>query len=214
MLRVTIMDITETPVDLISVCAGNCYGKDNSSFKRVKRCRDARHDSVFEHAKVTFKLEGVSRNLTHQLVRHRLCSFNEMSLRYVKLDGTQEYVVPPSILANPDVLEAYMNVLETANDFYAFAIDEGIPAEDARYALPGSIETSIVATCNVRELKHICDLRIDKHAQWEIRDAMTEVLYEIVDCLNEAHDWNFCECSTIEQWMWLIEEYIMEGKEL
>lgn len=201
-MKVEILDFTHNPVDLISQCAGICYGKDDTSAKRVERCAKAGHDSVFEHAKVTFKLTGVSRNLTHQLVRHRLCSFNEMSLRYVKLDGFQKYVIPPSILENEAVLARYLGLLDEANCFYAFAIGEGIPAEDARYAIPGAIETEIIVTCNVRQLKHMCELRIDKHAQWEIREAMKKML----DTMSLTVEFD-------PQWEWLIDEYIMEGKE-
>lgn len=200
-MNVEILDYTHNPVDLISQCAGICYGKDDTSMKRVERCAKAGHDSVFEHAKVTFKLTGVSRNLTHQLVRHRLCSFNEMSLRYVKMDGHQKYVVPPSIFEKPDVLERYLEVIYAANDFYAFALYEGIPAEDARYAIPSALEVEIIVTCNVRQLKHICDLRIDKHAQWEIREAMKKVL----DTISLTTEFD-------PQWEWLIDEYIMEGE--
>lgn len=199
-MKVEILDYTNNPVDLISRCAGVCYGKDDSSFKRVKRCADAGHDSVFEHAKVTFKLTGVSRNMTHQLVRHRLCSFNEMSMRYVKLEEMNDYVFPRSILDNEEILTAYNKVLDAADEFYAMAVSKGIPAEDARYAIPGAIETEIIVTCNVRQLKHICDLRIDKHAQWEIRDAMRAAVREI-----RMFD---------EQWKWIVDEYIMEGDDL
>lgn len=198
-MKVEILDYTHDPVDLISLCAGLCYGKDNTNFKRVKRCAEMGHGSVFEHAKVTFKLSGVSRNLTHQLVRHRLCSFNEMSMRYVKLEGTNDYVVPPSIWNDDKILEKYNEVLDKADEFYNYAIAEGVPAEDARYAFPGSIETEIIVTCNARQLKHICDLRIDRHAQWEIRNAMREVA-------EEARKLD-------GQWMWLVDRYIMEGED-
>lgn len=207
-MKVEILDFTHNPVDLISQCAGICYGKDDTSAKRVERCAKAGHDSVFEHAKVTFKLTGVSRNLTHQLVRHRLCSFNEMSMRYVKLGTTNYYVTPRSIWDNEEMLAAYNKVLDAADEFYATAVSNGIPAEDARYAIPGAIETEIIVTCNVRQLKHICELRIDKHAQWEIRNAMKMVLEELGQLT--ALYW---ESDDPEQWEWLIDEYIMEGKE-
>lgn len=201
-MNVEILDFTHNPVDLIGQCAGICYGKDDTSAKRVERCAKAGHHSVFEHAKVTFKLTGVSRNLTHQLVRHRLCSFNEMSMRYVKLGETNDYVVPRSIWDNEEMLEAYNKVLDAADEFYAMAVSNGIPAEDARYAIPGAIETEIVVTCNVRQLKHMCELRIDKHAQWEIREAMKKML----DTMSLTVEFD-------PQWEWLIDEYIMEGKE-
>lgn len=206
-MDVEILDYTYFPVDLISKCAGICYGKDDTSMKRVERCAKAGHDSVFEHAKVTFKLTGVSRNLTHQLVRHRLCSFNEMSLRYVKLEEVNGYVYPSSILGNEEILAAYDELLDKADEFYGMAVSKGIPAEDARYAIPGAIETEIIVTCNVRQLKHMSNLRIDKHAQWEIRKAMKQTLRSLLESasLDSEDSWH--------QWEWLIDEYIMEGKE-
>ena len=83
-MEVKILAWTHSPVDLIATAAGTCYGKDDPSAKRVERCYKARHMGVFEHASVTFRIEGISRACSHQLVRHRMASYNQRSQRYCK----------------------------------------------------------------------------------------------------------------------------------
>lgn len=179
-MKVTIKNYTHNPMKTISEAAGICYNKKDYSEKRVERCFKNGHLSVFGHASVTFIVEGISRACSHQLVRHRLASCSQGSQRYVK--GCPGNVIPLSIESNEKALDAFMNALFVCQNAYKVMIDEcGIPAEDARYILPNSAETSLVVTMNWRELFHFLDLRTDKAAQWEIR----ELAYKIIEQLHE-----------------------------
>jgi len=132
------------------------------------------HHSVVEHAVFTFSVEGVSRALTHQLVRHRIASFSQQSQRYVPLNDPT-YVVPDTIKADPDSLKVYTEMMDTIWDAYR-KLSDRVPAEDARYVLPNGCTTNITITMNARELLHFFSLRCCERAQWEIREMADRML--------------------------------------
>lgn len=134
------------------------------------------HTSTLEHASYTFAIDGVSRAMTHQLVRHRLASYNQQSQRYVKYDSEPVFVVPPSVAADPEARAAFDQACASAFESYRALLDAGVPAEDARYLLPNAMETKIVVTMNVRELLHFFELRCCRRAQWEIREVALAML--------------------------------------
>ncbi|MDR1954545.1 MAG: FAD-dependent thymidylate synthase [Candidatus Methanoplasma sp.] len=132
------------------------------------------HHSVVEHAVFTFSVDGVSRALTHQLVRHRIASYSQQSQRYVSLKDPT-YVVPETIRADPSSLELYEEMMRKIWDAYG-KLAETIPAEDARYVLPNGCTTNITMTMNARELFHFFSLRCCERAQWEIRELAERML--------------------------------------
>jgi thymidylate synthase (FAD) len=134
------------------------------------------HHSALEHASYTFAVDGVSRALTHQLVRHRLASFNQQSQRYVAMSGEIEAITPESISKDPELLALYNTALDTANNTYQALLAAGVEAEDARYVLPNACVTKIVVTMNIRELLHFFEVRCCRRAQWEIQQLGTKML--------------------------------------
>ena len=134
------------------------------------------HFSTLEHVSYTFAVDGVSRALTHQLVRHRLASFNQQSQRYVKFAGDVEVVKPPTVAAQEDTSCIFDEAIDAVVDAYHKLLDAGVPAEDARYLLPNAAETKIVITMNIRELLHFLSLRCCNRAQWEIREMAWQML--------------------------------------
>ncbi|GAB7140240.1 FAD-dependent thymidylate synthase [Deferribacterales bacterium RsTz2092] len=138
------------------------------------KLRSLGHESVFEHVSFSFGVEGVSRVLTHQLVRHRLASYSQQSQRYVRFDNFS-YVTPPSI-SGSSLAPKYDALMNSLNSFYSELASSGIPAEDARYVLPNACETKIVITMNARELLHFFKLRCCNRAQWEIRELAMQML--------------------------------------
>ncbi|MCI8451740.1 MAG: FAD-dependent thymidylate synthase [Eggerthellaceae bacterium] len=134
------------------------------------------HFSTLEHASYTFAIDGVSRALTHQLVRHRIASFNQQSQRYVKFTSGLETVKPGSVADDPEASRVFDEAIEAAIAAYERLLEAGIPAEDARYLLPNAAETKIVVTMNVRELLHFFELRCCNRAQWEIRELAHRML--------------------------------------
>lgn len=174
-MKVTLVQATPNPIETIAQIASICYDSDpKNAMGLVKHLYKNGHHSVFEHIYFTFKIEGISRACSHQLVRHRMCSFTQRSQRYCNEDGF-ECVLPSSI----DDTEAYWdhnNALTDIRQEYANLQSMGIPNEDARYILPNACATSLYLSCNLRELIHICNERLCSRAQWEIRALVKEMV--------------------------------------
>jgi thymidylate synthase (FAD) len=136
------------------------------------------HLSTFEHANFTFAIEGISRVLTHQLVRHRIASYSQQSQRYVK-EHDFEYIIPPSIAADSVAKEKFTALMHRIRGMYDELTAMGIPQEDARYCLANATETKIVVTMNARALLHFFQLRCCMRAQWEIRQMAELMLAEV-----------------------------------
>lgn len=177
-MQVKLMKFTSDPERVISLAAGICRGHDDVSLDRVRDCCKQGHMSVLEHASVTFRVDGISRACSHQLVRHRLASYCQQSQRHVVVDteGDGWYVIPPSVMAAEHDRLLFKNVMHELASRYKQLLDIGIPAEDARYVLPQCVKTSLVVTMDYRELFHFFDLRLDSHAQWEIRQLASKML--------------------------------------
>jgi thymidylate synthase (FAD) len=136
------------------------------------------HTSIVEHANFTFTISGVSRSLTHQLVRHRIASYAQQSQRYVNLKEPS-YVIPPSIEENEEMKRAYVETMNIVWKQYNKLLKMGIPAEDSRYVLPNATCTNIMVTMNARSLLNFFELRCCLHAQWEIRKLANLMLEEV-----------------------------------
>lgn len=134
------------------------------------------HFSTLEHVSYTFAVDGVSRALTHQLVRHRLASFNQQSQRYVKFTEGVETVKPDTVSRDEEANRIFDEAINAVLEGYQKLLDAGVPAEDARYLLPNAAETKIVITMNIRELLHFFSLRCCNRAQWEIREMAHRML--------------------------------------
>ena len=174
-MKVTLVQATPNPIETIANIASICYDSDpKNPLALVKHLYKNAHDSVFEHIYFTFKIEGISRACSHQLVRHRHCSFTQRSQRYCSEDGF-EYVIPESI--NADELLIDMEFIKSAYTAYR---RHDAPNEDARYILPNACATSLYLSCNLRELIHMCNERLCTRAQWEIRELVTN-MRQLVD---------------------------------
>jgi len=182
---------TPDPERAVAVAARLCYApvgaaelmeglSDEAVEKVLRTIMTSGHFSALEHANYTFAIDGISRAMTHQLVRHRLASYNQQSQRYVSFAEEPCFIIPPQIAENSDAAEKYNAANAAAFAAYREMIDAGIAAEDARYLLPNAMETKIVVTMNARELLHFFELRCCKRAQWEIRDVALKML-ELVE---------------------------------
>ena len=186
-MDVTLLYHTPDPERAVATAARLCYapvgGKELMEGLTEERIRKvlstimaSGHFSTLEHASYTFSVEGVSRALTHQLVRHRLASFNQQSQRYVRFKDEPSFVTPESVSANPEALARFDAAMDAAWEAYAALAEMGVPAEDARYVLPNACESKIVVTMNIRELLHFFSLRCCNRAQWEIRELAWKML--------------------------------------
>ncbi len=151
----------------ISELDSSLAGKDLSIL--LRKVISLGHHSVLEHASFTFGIEGGSRVMTHQLVRHRLASYSQQSQRYVEFKDALEVVVPESISRDRDLERRYLEHCGDAFSLYRDMCAGGIPAEDARYLFPAAAQTKIIVTMNARELRHFFRIRCCERAQWEIR---------------------------------------------
>jgi len=178
---------TPDPERAVAVAARLCYAPvgaaalmedlpDESVHKVLHTIMTSGHFSALEHASYTFAVDGVSRAMTHQLVRHRLASYNQQSQRYVAYEEEPSFIIPPAIASDPVAAARFDAATAAAFAAYRELVDSGVPAEDARYLLPNAMETKIVITMNVRELLHFFELRCCKRAQWEIRGLALEML--------------------------------------
>lgn len=151
--------------------------------KPLKAALHSGHESVLEHAVYTFEVKGVSRALTHQLVRHRIASYSQQSQRYVDMSEAT-YIIPESIdkcltPATPDGCPLnieYVNAIRKCEEVYRKLIGAGINPEDARYVLPNACTTNIIVTMNARSLMNFFAIRTCARAQWEIRELAEKML--------------------------------------
>lgn len=175
-LHVELLYHTKDPQRAVATAARLCYSASGAADliqtmteenveKILKIILAGGHSSALEHASYTFAIEGVSRSLTHQLVRHRLASFNQQSQRYVQIKNGLDVIKPPSVKENSQAIEAFDNAVKICEEAYQKMIDAGVHKEDARYILPNATETKIVVTMNIRELLHFFSLRCCNRAQ-------------------------------------------------
>lgn len=174
-MQVSCIQQTTNPIETIAHIASICYDSDpKNPLKLVEHLYKSGHHSVFEHIYFTFKIEGISRACSHQLVRHRMCAFTQRSQRYCSEDGF-DFVNPPVIKE-----DSFAGDMREINSMYRFYTKRGVPNEDARYLLPNACATELYLSCNLRELIHIANERLCTRAQWEIRDLVKKMI-ELVD---------------------------------
>ena len=138
------------------------------------------HGSTIEHVVFTFGITGVSRTLSHQLVRHRAgVAFDQQSQRYVTFKKAATMLPQTIAEAEPEVRERYEDQIEGAMSLYGDLVGAGIPGEDARFVFPNATRTNLVMTANLRALIHMSGLRLCTMAQWEIRRLFQQIRHEI-----------------------------------
>lgn len=184
-MKVELISWTNDPVGTVAKAASACYDS-TPDRKIVSQCINSGHYSVVEHMNFTFRIEGVSRALTHQLVRHRIASYSQRSQRYCSEEGTK-MVVPPSIEQNNVARDIYNKIMWRIEEAYQDLQALEIPNEDARFVLPNACETTIYMTMNLRTLAHFMNERLCTRAQWEIRKMAQEMKKAIKEKQFEMH---------------------------
>lgn len=204
-LKVSLIEYTPNPEKVIASAAKLCYsavgvdeileGLDEGNVRSfLDRLMSYGHMSPIEHVSFTFAVEGVSRSLTHQLVRHRIASYSQQSQRYVKLDQF-EYIVPPEVEKDDDAKQVFISAMEQSQKAYDKIVEilkekyiekgmkklgaEKKAIEDARYVFPNACETKIILTMNARSLVNFFEHRCCNRAQWEIHGLADEMLKQV-----------------------------------
>jgi thymidylate synthase (FAD) len=166
-----------------------CYMSQHNPAKRQTReylenIKKQGHGSVLEHANYSILFEGVSRSLTHELVRHRAgFAYSQLSQRYVD-ESEANFVVPPAIVGDEALMATWREQIESAQTAYVGLVGElmerygwvankvhrrKMAREAARAVLPNATETKIVVTANVRAWRTMLELRSSEGAELEIR---------------------------------------------
>ena len=149
------------------------------------------HGSVLEHASYSLLVEGVSRSLTHELVRHRAgFAYSQLSQRYVD-ESEASFVMPPAIIGDETLSAAWREQMESAQRAYVTLVDQlmqryawvsdkihrrKMAREAARGVLPNSTETKIVVSANARAWRTMLELRCSEGAEFEIRRCAVAML--------------------------------------
>ena len=156
---------------------------DDSAAPFVGRVLKSGHFSVIEHASCTVQIV-CDRGVTHEIVRHRLASYSQESTRYANYSqnkfGNEIAVIRPCFWAeNTPQYQLWYNAMLQAEKAYLAMIEQGASAQQARTVLPNSLKTEIVVSCNMREWRHIFDLRCAPAAHPQMREIMLPLLAEM-----------------------------------
>lgn len=193
-MKVELIHYTTNPVEAIERAASTCYDSQTTDGRIMRHCYKSGHHSVLEFADFSFRISGVSRALTHQLVRHRMASYAQRSQRYCVEDGF-EFVTPSSVAKNEKSNAVYQQTIETIKKAYAELLEMGVAAEDARMLLPNACCTEICVKMNLRELIHFCNERLCACAQWEIRAMTREMVKAVVEVAPQLKEFLVPKCE-------------------
>lgn len=207
--RVELLSYTPDALSLIYAACRQCYhaGFVADMWPRLRsgeisreeqgrfltRIMESGHTSPIEHVSFSFALEGISRALSHQLVRHRIASYSQQSQRYV--DASRfAYIMPPAIAADPEARRRFEACMDDIGQAYrelktlleARQRTGAAANEDARFVLPQAAETRLVVTMNCRALLNFFAHRCCQRAQWEIRHVASLMLERCREVLPEV----------------------------
>lgn len=154
------------------------------------------HWGPFEHPQITIAVKGATRSCMAQITRHRHATFDVQSQRYVDFSEKDDPVTVPKSLVDPDhfaretgevdvddddrasLQETFEDHYESAIGLYEDAVGNGIPKEDARFALPIGTQVNWTMSMNARALLHVANMRGRANVQWEARELTEKVLNE------------------------------------
>ena len=194
-ISVKLTRITKDPILAIEEAASNCYNSEAiGDGKIMNHCIKSGHTSVTEFCDFTFHIEGVSRALSHQLVRHRMASYAQRSQRYCS-EGGFKFVIPKSIKNNAEAIGTYMFFMNNCKNTYKLFQELGIPNEDARMILPNACETQIEVKMNLRALMNFMNERLCTCAQWEIRELAMKMRNAIIEKVPELMPYLVPKCE-------------------
>lgn len=195
-MKIELLANTPNPETTIARAASTCYDSVPKELYKARKMISAiiksGHESCIEHATATFEIDGVSRVLTHELVRHRIgFSYSQRSQRYVD-ESNPSFVIPQEIEENESARKLFLAQMESAWSAYKTLQTLGLKNEMARYVLPNACCTKIVVTADFRAWRNFLKLRLSKRAQHEIRDLANILLDKLIkiapSCFEDLKD--------------------------
>lgn len=221
-MEVTLIQAPQNPIDTIYIACRTCYSdkkiaelakealtkSEESKLKLIKTVMSSGHLSTTEHVSFTFAIDGMTRIYTQQLVRHRVAAYSQQSQRYVRMHDIIEEIMENAKLDfndAPEKLESYRLEVTEAFDNYNKMVEEliesGMDAEEAcehaRLLLPNATPSNILVTMNLREIMHVCNIRMCIRAQKEIRSVFTILAKLITDLYPFLKDYLVPKCKML-----------------
>lgn len=192
----------------IEAAGRTCYKSEDkitedSAIKFVKMVTKLGHHSVIEHENISVRFI-CDRGISHEIVRHRLCAFSQESTRFCTYKGGVEYIIPfwfhiskyELIFKNDQIIghridhnnpqSIWLDSMLSSENSYIKLIDKGWTPQEARSVLPNSLKTELVVSCNIREWRHILNLRCSNKSHPQMVELMLPLLdefHEIVPVL-------------------------------
>ena len=168
---------------IIEYAARTCYKSEGNispgtAEQIIRKCIKRGHESVLEHVGFTIRFI-CDRGVSHELVRHRLCSFSQESTRYVRYDGEMEFIEPwwfENYVEGSGPRKVFRASCKDAENAYREMIEMEFAPQAARAVLPNSLKTEIVVTANIREWRHVFSLRCDSAAHPDMIRIMSMAL--------------------------------------
>ena len=177
-----ILSITPDLLQQIELAGRTCYKSEDkitpdSAKKFVRTLIKSGHHAMIEFGHITVRCI-TNRGVSHEIVRHRLCSFAQESTRYVKYDGNMEFILPVWFDGQPPGHRqgTFKQFLSLSESTYKTLIAAGWRAEQAREVLPNALKTEIVIAANIREWRHMLQLRTSPKAHPQIRALFRDIL--------------------------------------
>lgn len=199
-MNIELLSIPNNLIDLIYIACKTCYCtnidtsiKQEDKLKLINQVMKAGHFSTVEHIQFVFKIDGISRATSHQLVRHRHASYSQRSQRYIH-ENQFNYIIPEAIKENLELKTQFENLMSDISNFYNLLTQNGIKKEDARAILPNACTTSLIMSLNLRELIHIANLRLCNRAQKEIKECVKNMCNLIIERENWLKDYLVPKC--------------------
>lgn len=205
--KVTLLAYTPNPTRVMGLAARLCYSRvaiaqlndamtDAELEKLVQKILANKHHSVLEHAVFTFGVEGVSRDFSHQMVRHRNTSYEQQSLHYIIAPDGAEVARPIGLAPSGELATRWDEQLKAAFDLYHSMIKAGIPREEARHVLPSGIETRLIMTANLRQWMYFIRIRACVVNCHEITAVAMKIKRQLEAVLPYMRDHLGPECHT------------------
>jgi thymidylate synthase (FAD) len=184
-MSVQLLDPINEPAILekLELCGRTAYKSEDritpgSAERFIKSIINAGHDSVLEHVSISVKFI-CDRGITHELVRHRIASYTQESTRYVNYNKKgMTFIKPPFWKEDSKEYQTWLNVVANCERSYNELIQSGAKPQEARSVLPESLKTEIVATMNIREWRHVLNIRTQPDVHPQMRMMMQMLLAE------------------------------------
>ena len=178
----------------IEAAARTCYqseSKDSFPEPFIQRLIKNGHESVTEHTSISVRFI-CDRGVSHELVRHRICSYSQESTRFCNYSGEKfgnelTFIMPTfwhPEASDPEIRTQYKSwefVMRAAEDGYLYLLSRGVSPQEARSVLPNSLKTDIVVTANIREWRLIFNQRCSVSAHPQMRQIMIPLLGYFMD---------------------------------